>query len=145
MRVLLSLAIALFGAAAMSGQAPAQARAATAAATSSDPVFGTWTNPRRTIAVKTAPCGTALCGAIVAASAEAQNDAREAGVEHLVGTELLRAYRKTGSNSWSGTVFVPDMARSFASHIVQRSPDMLRISGCILGGLICKSQDWTRL
>ncbi|KRC78382.1 hypothetical protein ASE13_18905 [Sphingomonas sp. Root241] len=116
-----------------------------AASTSRDPIFGSWTNPSRTIVVKTLLCGSELCGAIVAADAEAQNDAREAGVEHLIGTELLQNYRKTGSGRWTGTVFVPDMARSFTSHIVQRSPDVLRISGCILGGLICKSQDWTRI
>lgn len=141
MRLPLSLALALCAAAPASAQA---GPAPTAAAPSSDPVFGTWTNPRRTIAVKTALCGSKLCGVIVAANAKAQDDAREAGIGHLVGTELLREYRKTGSG-WSGTVFIPDMGRSFSSHIVQRSPNVLRISGCILGGLICKSQDWERL
>ena len=125
---------------------PAQAAsAAPAGSTAPDPVFGTWTNPKRTIAVRTAPCGSELCGVIVAATTEAQNDAREAGVARLVGTELLRDYRKTGTNSWPGTVFVPDLRRSFSSHIVQRSAGVLRISGCILGGLLCKSQDWIRL
>jgi uncharacterized protein (DUF2147 family) len=144
MRLFLPWTLALCVAAATSAQASGPVRPTTAS-TSRDPIFGTWTNPRRTIVVKTSLCGSALCGEIVAAGAEAQNDAREAGVEHLIGTELLRNYRKTGSGHWTGTVFVPDMARSFSSHIVQRSPDVLRISGCILGGLICKSQDWTRI
>jgi uncharacterized protein (DUF2147 family) len=144
MRVTPILAFALIAAVSTSAQASGPARA-TSASTAPDPVFGTWTNPRRTIAVKTAPCGSELCGAIVAANAEAQNDARQAGVEHLIGTELFREYRKTGAGSWSGTVFVPDMGRSFSSHIVQKSPDVLRISGCIFRGLICKSQDWARL
>jgi uncharacterized protein (DUF2147 family) len=140
MRLLLRLTLALWVAAAV----PAQA-GTPAAPISRDPIFGVWTNPRHSIAVKTLLCGNALCGQIVAASAEAQDDAREAGVVRLVGTELLQNYRKTANGTWSGTVFVPDMAKSFSSHIVQRSPDMLRISGCILGGLICKSQDWTRI
>ncbi|WP_206366437.1 DUF2147 domain-containing protein [Sphingomonas gei] len=126
------------------GNGPA-ARVPAVAGAAADPVFGTWANPKHTIAVKTALCGGALCGAIVDATAKAQSDARDAGIEHLVGTELLRAYHKTGSGHWSGTVFVPDMGRSFASRIVQLSPNTLRISGCIWGGLICKSQDWTRL
>lgn len=144
MRLFLPLKLALCVAAATSAQASGPVRPSTAP-TSRDPIFGTWTNPRRTIVVKTSLCGSELCGEIVAAGTEAQNDAREAGVEHLIGTELLQNYRKTGSGRWTGTVFVPDMARSFSSHIVQRSPDVLRISGCILGGLICKSQDWTRI
>ena len=144
MRLFLPLTLALCVAAAMPAQASGPVRTS-AASPSRDPIFGTWTNPRRTIVVKILLCGSELCGEIVAAGAEAQNDAREAGVERLIGTELLQDYRKTGSGRWTGTVFVPDMARSFSSHIVQRSPDVLRISGCILGGLICKSQDWTRI
>jgi uncharacterized protein (DUF2147 family) len=144
MRLFLPSALALCVAAATVAEASGPVHTP-AASTSRDPIFGTWTNPSRTIVVKTLLCGSELCGQIVAAGAEAQNDAREAGVEHLIGTELLQNYRKTGSGRWTGTVFVPDMARSFSSHIVQRSPDVLRISGCILGGLICKSQDWTRI
>lgn len=124
---------------------PAAAQAPATPPPPADPVFGTWTNPKHTIAVRTAPCGAELCGAIVAASPQAQQDAREAGVANLIGTELLRDYRRTGPQRWSGTVFVPDMGRSFTSRIVQVSPGVLRISGCILGGLLCKSQDWTRL
>ncbi|AJP74141.1 DUF2147 domain-containing protein [Sphingomonas hengshuiensis] len=110
-----------------------------------DPVFGTWANPKHSIEVRTALCGADLCGAIVAASPQAEQDARDAGIDRLIGIELLRDYRKTGDARWSGTVFVPDMGRSFTSRIVQVSPNLLRISGCILGGLICKSQDWTRV
>jgi uncharacterized protein (DUF2147 family) len=123
----------------------ANARAPTSPAAAGDPVFGTWANPKRTIAVKTALCGSELCGAIVAATPRAQQDARDAGVAQLVGSELLRDYRRTGNGRWSGTVFIPDMGRSFSSRIVQLSPNVLRISGCVLGGLLCKSQDWTRL
>jgi uncharacterized protein (DUF2147 family) len=114
------------------------------AATAPDPIYGEWVNPKHTLAVRTAPCGDEVCGTIVAATREALQDAKDAGVNQLIGTQLLRGYRKTGEGRWSGTVFVPDMGRSFSSHIVALSPNTLRISGCILGGLICKSQDWTR-
>jgi uncharacterized protein (DUF2147 family) len=108
-------------------------------------VLGTWTNPKRTLAVRTEMCGVQLCGSIVSATPKAQQDAREAGVDRLIGTQLLRDYRFTGKNQWSGTVYIPDMGRSFSSRIVQLSPRVLRISGCILKGLICRSQDWIRL
>jgi uncharacterized protein (DUF2147 family) len=42
-------------------------------------------------------------------------------------------------------VFVPDMGRRFASQIDQLSPGRMRVRGCILGGLLCKSQNWTRI
>jgi uncharacterized protein (DUF2147 family) len=112
-----------------------------------DPVLGKWSNPRGTIAVQTAPCreGGTLCGAIVWASEEAQADARRAGVNQLIGTQLLTGYRRTGQNSWSGTVYVPDMGRSFSSHIKQLSAQQLTISGCLISGFLCKSQVWHRV
>lgn len=106
---------------------------------------GLWLNPKGTLAVHTDACGSALCGRIVWASAQAQADARDADVPHLVGTQLLENYRPSGRGRWQGTVFVPDMGRHFGSQIAALSPDRLQIKGCILGGLLCKSQVWTRI
>ncbi|KEQ53351.1 DUF2147 domain-containing protein [Sphingobium chlorophenolicum] len=106
---------------------------------------GLWLSPHHNVAVRTGPCGDRLCGWIVWADGEAQADARDGGTPRLVGTELLEDYRAEGRGQWRGTVFVPDMGRRFASQISQLSPGRLRVRGCILGGLICKSQLWTRI
>ena len=112
-----------------------------------DPVLGKWSNPKGTLAVQTAPCrgGGLLCGAIVWASSEAMSDARDAGVNQLIGTQLLTGYRRTSQTSWSGTVYIPDMGRSFSSRIKQTTPHELTISGCLIGGFLCKSQVWHRV
>jgi uncharacterized protein (DUF2147 family) len=106
--------------------------------------IGIWQNPKGTIRVRTRPCGEMLCGNIVWASAKAMADARDAGVTSLIGTELLSDYRHTGGARWTGQVYVPDQGRRFYSTIEQKGPNDLRISGCILGGLLCKRQDWIR-
>ncbi|WP_241656491.1 DUF2147 domain-containing protein [Sphingomonas oligophenolica] len=118
-----------------------------AANIAADPVFGTWRNPKGTLTVETAPCrnGGALCGAIVWASDKARADARAAGVATLIGTQLLSDYHRTGQGNWSGTVYIPDMGRSFSSRIKQVSPETLTISGCLIHGFICKSQVWHRI
>lgn len=114
------------------------------AATAATPI-GLWQNPRGTIVVQTRHCGQQLlCGSIVWAGPKAIADARDAGVDTLVGTELLSDYRASGAGRWTGRVYVPDQGRHFYSTIELRTPDSLRISGCILGGLICKRQEWTR-
>lgn len=110
-----------------------------------DQANGLWLNPDGTVAVRTRACGDMLCGWIVWASDEAQNDARESGIQRLVGTQLLEDYRPEGRNSWIGTVYVPDMGRRFASRIQQTAPQRLKIKGCVMGGLICRSQMWTRI
>ncbi len=106
---------------------------------------GLWLNPHRSVVVRTGPCGERLCGWIVWANAEAQADAKDSGIDHLLGTALLEEYRPDGATTWKGTVFVPDMGRRFASEIDVLSPTELKVKGCILGGLICKSQTWTRV
>ena len=106
---------------------------------------GLWLGPHNNVAVRTGPCGDRLCGWIVWADREAQADARDGGTSRLVGTELLEDYRAEGKGQWRGTVFVPDLGRRFSSQISQLSPGQLRVKGCILGGLICKSQLWTRI
>ena len=104
----------------------------------------TWVNPDNNVKVETGDCGGKLCGWVVWATPEAEQDASDGGVQQLVGTELLQDYRQTGSNRWQGRVFVPDMGRTFYSTITREEPGALRITGCILGGLICKSQLWRK-
>jgi len=58
---------------------------------------------------------------------------------------LLQDYRRVGTGSWTGRVYVPDMGRSFSSRIRQTSAATLSISGCLVDGLLCKSQVWHRV
>jgi uncharacterized protein (DUF2147 family) len=111
-------------------------------------VIGTWINPRGSVKVQTGRCtgdrAGDLCGWVVWAAPQAQADARDSGVTRLIGTELLRGYRSAGAGRYRGEVYVPDMGRTFYSTIEQRGAGGLKISGCILGGLICRSQNWRR-
>jgi uncharacterized protein (DUF2147 family) len=107
-------------------------------------VHGTWINPKRTVTVVTSQCGQLLCGTVISATPEVQAVAKKAGAPPLVGSKLLRDYRQTGKDKWQGKVFVPDRNASYYSTIKQLNANQLKISGCILGGLLCKSQVWER-
>ena len=108
-------------------------------------INGTWLNPDGTVAVRTGDCAGRLCGWISWASPEALQDAKDSGIERLIGTELLQKYRSEAPGRWRGTVFVPDMGHSFKSRITQLSQNDLKISGCLFGGFICKSQVWHKV
>ena len=126
-------ALALFG---LCASLPAAAAHAT--------MEGVWLNPKGTVAVQTQACSGRLCGRIVWVSAVALADAKESGIDNPIGIELLKDYRRSGDGIWHGMVYVPDMGRSFHSTIVALAPDRLKISGCLLGNFICKSQIWRR-
>jgi uncharacterized protein (DUF2147 family) len=115
----------------------------TAAAARAD-LSGIWLNPKGTVAVQTQACSGRLCGRIVWVSASARADAKESGIDNPIGIELLKDYRRADDGTWHGLVYVPDMGRTFHSTIVALAPDRLKISGCLLGNFICKSQIWRR-
>lgn len=123
----------------------AAALATPAAAAQAPQPAGLWLSPHHDVAVRTAPCGDRLCGWVVWASATAQADARAGGTDRLIGTELLEDYSADGRGAWSGTVFVPDMGRRFSSRIELPAADRLQIRGCLLGGMLCRTQMWTRI
>lgn len=106
---------------------------------------GLWQNPHASVVVRTGPCGGRLCGWVIWANGSARADAREGGTGQLIGAELLQDFTQRRRGDWIGTVFVPDMGRHFYSEVRQISPNTLKVSGCILHGLICKSQIWNRV
>ncbi|MBA4780545.1 MAG: DUF2147 domain-containing protein [Blastomonas sp.] len=108
-------------------------------------IHGTWENPTGDVRVVTQPCGENLCGKVSWASDLAKKDAAAGGTPNLVGTSLLRDYRLTKPGHWKGNVFVPDLGGTYYSTIKLLDAGRIKISGCILGGLLCKSQIWKKV
>ena len=57
---------------------------------------------------------------------------------------LLNDFRQTGNGQWRGTVFVADMDLRVGGKIQVVDDNRLKVSGCILAGMMCRSQVWTR-
>jgi len=108
---------------------------------------GLWTNDRSSVVIRIESCpnSQALCGTIQSASDKAQADARRAGTDELLGIEVLHEFVATGLNSWSGILFVPDLKRRSKARIIRLDDNHLRVRGCALGTLFCKSQTWSRV
>ena len=104
-----------------------------------------WRNPKDTVRIRLAPCGQErVCGTVIWASDKAKADARKGGTEKLVGADLFRDFQRVSPGQYKGRVFVPDMNRTFSGHI-QIQGDSMTGKGCVLGGLFCKQQVWTRI
>ncbi|MEO1647807.1 MAG: DUF2147 domain-containing protein [Pseudomonadota bacterium] len=107
--------------------------------------LGVWKNKSNSVHVEVTECGDARCGTVVWASEKAKGDARKGGTEQLVGTQLLRKFREKDNSRWRGKAFVPDMNKEFTGTITPIDFNTLEVKGCIIGGLICKTQVWTRV
>ena len=112
----------------------------------SDPaaLTGRWRNPSGSVTVLIEPCGDALCGTVAAASDRARADARRGGTANLVGTRLMTGFKPAGSDKWRGRMFVPDINHRSKAELRIVGPSRLKVTGCMVGRMICKSQIWTR-
>ena len=105
---------------------------------------GAWRNPRDSVIVRIAPCGDSLCGRVEWASVKAQADARRGGTDPLVGVEVLSQFKARPNGRWKGKLFLPDLNKRTGAEIRPLGPDRLKVTGCAVGRLVCRSEIWTR-
>jgi uncharacterized protein (DUF2147 family) len=93
-----------------------------------DPIEGKW----RTEAGSTAqisPCGGAFCIKLVSGSHSGKQ---------------IGKMTAAGANSYSGSITDPNNDKTYKGK-ASVSGGSLSLSGCVLGGLICRAQNWQKL
>ena len=108
------------------------------------PIEGRWKNPSGRVTVEIVACGEAVCGTVISASDSAQADARRGGTDTLVGTQLMTGFKPAGPGKWRGRLFIPDLNHRSKAELRMLGADQLKVTGCMVGRMICKSQLWTR-
>jgi uncharacterized protein (DUF2147 family) len=119
--------------------------AAPGAASAQSTLEGHWKNAKGSLVVKVAPCGTSWCGVVVSATEKAKAGAREGGTENLIGTRILTELRPAGEAVFKGKAFDAKRNIHVPATIRVIGPSTLSVKGCLIGGLICKEQRWTRI
>ncbi len=106
------------------------------------PVDGYWKNPIGSAIIAVAPCGNVLCGKVVWASARGRREVART-TSHVVGTVVLTDVRPKGSG-WTGKLFIPDDNIYVSAKLRLLDSSRLKLTGCAVAGLFCRSQIWTR-
>ena len=105
------------------------------------PIEGLWKNPIGSAIIAVAPCGNALCGKVVWASARGQREVAKT-TSNVVGTTVLTAVKPKGKG-WAGQLFIPDDNIHVSAKLQLISATQLKLTGCAMA-LFCRSQIWTR-
>ncbi len=121
------------------------AMASSSSADARDALEGVWKNRPNTLRVRIAPCGPALCGTVVEADADAKASTRRAGTPNLVGTQVLTQLRRSSKDTYKGEVYNPNLNIHAAGTVTLLDYSTLLVEGCVLGGLICRHQHWSRV
>ena len=108
-------------------------------------IEGRWTNYKKNVVVQVERCGNAYCGRVVRASEKAKEKARKGGTPKLVGTEILTGLRPVGDGKFRGKAFVPKRNIHATATVRQLSEDVMQVQGCVLGGILCDDEKWTRV
>jgi uncharacterized protein (DUF2147 family) len=129
--------------------------AAVTPACAADP-HGNWLteNGRATVAI--VDCGAALCGKIVAlkepidpATGKPKTDSNNSDAAKrtrpLIGVQIVIDMKPdSAAGRWLGQVYNAEDGKTYKGSITLVDAKTLNLQGCALGGLICKTQTWTR-
>jgi uncharacterized protein (DUF2147 family) len=118
-----------------------------APAAAADPI-GDWMVGNGAAVVRIEPCGEALCGAIAWTKRQNGVDAKNPDPAKrnrpLLGMPILIDMRPAADGSrWEGSVYNSEDGQTYSSHIGLKSPEILRIEGCVLG-FLCGGENWVR-
>lgn len=102
-------------------------------------------NPSNSVHVRIHPCGKGRCGTVVWANDKAKTDSARGGTRNLIGTELFKEFREISPKVWKGKVFVPDLNKVFSGTGTIKDQNTIVARGCLIAGMGCKSQTWTRV
>jgi uncharacterized protein (DUF2147 family) len=109
---------------------------------------GEWLVADATARIRIGPCGTVLCGTISwtkAPSGVDENNPDPAKRSRpIMGVEILSGMAPAGPNRWKGSVYNAQNGKTYDAMMSLESADVLRIEGCVLGGLLCGGENWTR-
>jgi len=119
-----------------------------------DPI-GTWLTEGGKSRVKVVDCGGALCGSIIwlkepndPETGKPKTDKNNADASKrsrpIVGISIMLSMKPNGANKWSGQIYSPQEGKEVSGNFTEQGPNAVRLEGCLLGGLMCRGENWTR-
>ena len=114
------------------------------AAAPADP-SGTWLTQSGDTRVRIAKCGAVYCGTIVTSTFQKDTNNADPSLRDraIVGVRMIWDLKPDGEG-YSGQLYNPQDGKTYTGKLKVMSPTTLQLSGCVLGGLICRGQTWTK-
>lgn len=117
------------------------------AARADSTLSGLWYTQSGETQVRFAPCGKAVCGTIAWLKTP-RNDTNNPDAakrnRSLVGQRLVYGLTSSGTGRWSGKLYNFENGKTYSGTLQMKGQNKLELSGCVMGGLLCRSQTWSR-
>ena len=127
---------------------------ATAPALAADP-FGTWLTEDKKGKIHIVNCGGALCGNLVWIQEPMDPETNKPKLDKhnvdaskqgrpLLGIPIVLDMKPNGADKWEGQVYNAEDGNTYSGSFTMTGANSAQLKGCIMGGLLCKAQTWTR-
>jgi uncharacterized protein (DUF2147 family) len=63
----------------------------------------------------------------------------------ILGIPIIRGMMPAGPNKWEGEIYNAENGKMYDASIALLKDDVLRVEGCVFGGLFCGGENWTRV
>ena len=98
-------------------------------------VLGEWARDDGKAKVRFVSCGGAVCGSI--------SWLQDTSGPGKIGQQVFFDMKPSGDSAWAGSAFNPEDGKTYTGKMTMTGRHLLT-SGCIFGGLLCKTAAWTR-
>jgi uncharacterized protein (DUF2147 family) len=124
-------------------------------ACAADPT-GVWLTEDGEARVRIYNCGQDLCGTLFSLKEpndpetgkpklDKFNQDKSKRARPIVGIELMSGLKPNGTpDQWEGSLYNPEDGNTYKGILTAQGLLNLKLQGCVLGGLICKSEIWKR-
>ncbi len=62
----------------------------------------------------------------------------------MAGAVIMSGAVKDGADRWKGEIYNSEDGKLYRGYVEVKSKEEVKLEGCILGGLVCKSHSWHR-
>lgn len=105
-----------------------------------DKAIGVWLREKEGWQIEFKPCGDKLCGEVISGEGV---DKKTGGP--VVGVQMLFDLEKKNDDTWVGKMYNPGDGNEYKGKVKVLEADRVKMSGCMLGGLVCRSEKWPRV
>ena len=109
---------------------------------------GTWKDTETGATTQIYSCGCGICVKVVTPSKgrEADNNNPDPKLKgrSMAGVTIMTGAVKDGADRWKGQLYNSEDGKTYSGWVIVKSKDEVKLEGCVLAGIICKSRVWRR-
>jgi uncharacterized protein (DUF2147 family) len=119
-----------------------------AALAAAEDAIGTWKDTETSGITQVYTCSGGICVKVVtpskARAVDSNNPDPALKGRSMAGVVIMSGAAKDGADRWKGKVYNSEDGKTYSGYLEVKGKDEVKLQGCVLGGLICKSHTWKR-